>query len=100
MHRLGDVVLIERFGVLIDGIGLLGIAMKTHMAEFGASHQARHDICHANIIRHQIGAQTQRELFDKGFAGAIDIAARIGITPGGAADIDDGAFVARHHAGQ
>ena len=96
----GDVFGRERLHAFVNGGGARLVALKAHLRKLGAAAQAGFDIAHAHAAAVQIGAQVQAELVHKGFSGAVNIAAGIGVAAGNRADVDDVAFAARHHLRQ
>lgn len=93
-YRLGDVFRRQRIGAFVGFIDLAVIALEAHVGEFGAAHQARLDIGHADARAVQIGAQAQTELLDERLGGAVHVAAGIGPVGGGRTDVDHVADVA------
>jgi hypothetical protein len=86
---LGDVVGGQWDGAGINGAGPCRVAPEPVDAEFCAADEARFKVSDADAGSGEVGAQVEAELGDESLRGAIDVAARIGVGGGGAAEIDD-----------
>ena len=96
---LGDIHRTNRFGPLIDRIGLVLVAVKADHGELALG-QSGLDIGDPYLGVVEVGEQVAGKLLDKGLGGPIDIAAGIRIVAGDRAHVDDVALVALHHPGK